>query len=141
MVATGLQMLESIKEIKSQMANSEQVDYKSLEIRVGIHTGNIIAGMIGTKLVKYDIFGENVLIASKMRLNTAPGSVCISQETMNLLGLNSKISKNYEYEEYKTFRMNTNNMPRRLMKMFTVHQALVEDSEKEQDSDADSNLE
>jgi class 3 adenylate cyclase len=60
------------------MNKSDQLDYQQLEIRVGIHTGNIIAGMIGTKLVKYDIFGENVLIASKMRLNGQSGSVCVS---------------------------------------------------------------
>ena len=71
-------MIECIKEIKTQMTKSDNFDYKQLEIRVGIHTGNIIAGMIGTKLVKYDIFGENVLIASKMRINTPASSVTIS---------------------------------------------------------------
>ena len=71
-------MLETIKEIKSQMNKSDQLDYKNLEIRVGIHTGNIIAGLIGTKLVKYDIFGSNVLIASKLRLNTPSGTDYIS---------------------------------------------------------------
>ena len=60
------------------MNKSDQLDYKKLEIRVGIHTGNIIAGLIGTKLVKYDIFGSNVLTASKMRLNAPAGTVCIS---------------------------------------------------------------
>ena len=55
------------------MAKSEQLEYKDLDIRIGVHTGNIIAGMIGTRLVKYDIFGENVLISSKMKLNTPPG--------------------------------------------------------------------
>ena len=71
-------MLETIKEIKSQMNKSDQLDYKNLEIRVGIHTGNIIAGLIGTKLVKYDIFGSNVLAASKIKLNSPSGTVCIS---------------------------------------------------------------
>ena len=77
-IATGLQMLETIKEIKSQMNKSDQLDYKNLVIRVGIHTGNIIAELIGTKLVKYDIFGSNVLTASKMRMNAPSGTVCIS---------------------------------------------------------------
>ena len=72
---------------------------------MGIHTGNIIAGMIGTKLVKYDIFGENVLIASKIRMNSEPCTVCISQETVNLLSLNAKVFKNYELEEFKTINV------------------------------------
>ena len=72
-MATGLLMIDCIKDIKSQMTKSDNIDLKDIDIRVGIHTGNIIAGLIGTKLVKYDIFGENVLITSKMRLNTPTG--------------------------------------------------------------------
>jgi class 3 adenylate cyclase len=61
--------------------------------------------MIGTKLVKYDIFGENVLIASKIRMNSESCRVCISQETLNLLSLNARVIKNYELEEFKTFNI------------------------------------
>ena len=84
---------------------------------------------MGTKLVKYDIFGENVLIASKMKVNTPVGSMCISQETMNLLSLNAKISKTYDYEELNTFKIN-----KRMMKKFKVTLA----SNEETDSDAES---
>lgn len=61
------------------MTKQEQVEFKDLEVRVGIHTGNIIAGLIGSKLVKYDIFGENVLMASKMRSNTPVSTMCVSE--------------------------------------------------------------
>jgi hypothetical protein len=49
------------------------------------------------------------------------------------LSLNPKIFKNYEFEEFKSFRMITSGVPKRLMKMFTAKQALVEDSDKEDD--------
>ena len=68
-----------------------------------MHTGNIIAGLIGTKLVKYDIFGENVLMASKMKVNAPIGTMCVSEETMNLLARNPKVFKNYEFEELDPF--------------------------------------
>jgi len=37
-------------------------------MRVGIHTGKVIAGVIGGKLVRYDTFGEGVNIAQQMQL-------------------------------------------------------------------------
>jgi class 3 adenylate cyclase len=35
-------------------------------IRVGIHTGKVVAGIIGSKIVRYDILGEGVLITKKI---------------------------------------------------------------------------
>ena len=37
-----------------------------LDIKVGIHTGNVVAGIISSKTVRYDIFGQGVLIGSKI---------------------------------------------------------------------------
>jgi class 3 adenylate cyclase len=54
-------------------------------MRIGIHTGKIVAGIIGTKIVRYDIFGKNVLIANKMESNGVPGRVLISEDTKNIL--------------------------------------------------------
>jgi class 3 adenylate cyclase len=82
------------------------LEFKHLEVRVGVHTGKIIAGLIGTKLVKYDIFGEDVLKASKIRVNAPMSSMCVSEETMNLLAKNPKVYKNYEFEEIEPFEFN-----------------------------------
>jgi hypothetical protein len=54
-------------------------------MRIGIHTGQVVAGIIGTKVVRYDIFGEGVLIANKMESNGVPGKVCISEDTQRVL--------------------------------------------------------
>lgn len=35
-------------------------------MRIGVHTGSILGGIIGTKIVRYDIYGKDVLIANKM---------------------------------------------------------------------------
>lgn len=57
-------------------------------MRIGIHTGRIVGGIIGTKVVRYDIFGQDVLIANKMESNGKQGCVCISENTLDLLKQN-----------------------------------------------------
>ena len=52
---------------------------RNLDMRIGIHTGKIVGGIIGTKVVRYDIFGQDVLIANKMESNGMAGAVCISE--------------------------------------------------------------
>jgi len=44
-------------------------------MRIGIHTGDIIGGILGTDIVRYDIYGKNVLIANKMESNGMVGSI------------------------------------------------------------------
>jgi hypothetical protein len=56
-IQSGLEMMETIKEMKE---SSESSRLKQLDMRVGIHTGQVVAGIIGSKVVRYDIFGEGV---------------------------------------------------------------------------------
>lgn len=81
-IETGLEMIEIISEVRNA---SENLDLKELDMRIGVHTGRVVAGIIGSKVVRYDIFGEGVLIANKMESNGTPGSVCVSEDTRNLL--------------------------------------------------------
>jgi len=53
------------------------------ELRVGIHTGPIVAGVVGKKKYAYDIWGDTVNIASRMESNGEPGKVNISSSTYN----------------------------------------------------------
>ena len=75
-------MIDIIKEIRD--ATNEPL-LKELDMRIGIHTGKVVAGIIGSKVVRYDIFGEGVLIANKMESNGVPGKVCISEDTRKIL--------------------------------------------------------
>jgi class 3 adenylate cyclase len=52
---------------------------------VGIHTGPIVAGVVGKKKYAYDIWGNTVNIASRMESNGEPGKVNISNATYNLV--------------------------------------------------------
>lgn len=51
------------------------------EIRIGINTGPVIAGVVGTKKFQYDIWGSTVNIASRMESNSEPGRINISENT------------------------------------------------------------
>jgi adenylate cyclase len=51
------------------------------ELRIGIHTGPVVAGVVGKKKYAYDIWGDTVNIASRMESNGEPGKVNISAST------------------------------------------------------------
>ncbi len=55
------------------------------ELRIGIHTGPVVAGVVGKKKYAYDIWGDTVNIASRMESNGEPGKVNISVATHNLI--------------------------------------------------------
>jgi class 3 adenylate cyclase/Tfp pilus assembly protein PilF len=55
------------------------------ELRLGIHTGPVIAGIVGTKKFQYDIWGDTVNLAARMESSGEVGEVNISQTTYNLV--------------------------------------------------------
>jgi adenylate cyclase len=56
-----------------------------LEIRIGIHTGPVVAGIVGVKKFAYDIWGDTVNIASRMESSGEEGKVNISGSTYELV--------------------------------------------------------
>lgn len=63
-----------------------------LDMRIGIHTGDIIGGIAGTNIVRYDIYGVDVYIANKMESTGKAGAVKISETTMKILHNNWPLS-------------------------------------------------
>ncbi|MBK7937295.1 MAG: adenylate/guanylate cyclase domain-containing protein [Lewinellaceae bacterium] len=55
------------------------------DIRIGIHTGHVVAGVVGNSKIAYDIWGETVNIASLMEQLCEPGRISISEATFALV--------------------------------------------------------
>ncbi len=58
------------------------------DIRVGIHTGPVVAGIVGHKKFAYDIWGDAVNLASRMESSGEPGQINISQATYDRINSN-----------------------------------------------------
>lgn len=91
-------MIDIIKEVRE---SSDNPDLKMLDMRIGIHTGRVVAGIIGSKVVRYDIFGNGVLIANKMESNGIAGKVCISEDTKRIIQRSPDIAENYYFKPHE----------------------------------------
>jgi class 3 adenylate cyclase/Flp pilus assembly protein TadD len=81
-VEAGLEIIEFIEKNKQDKI-AKGVPY--FEIRLGIHTGPIVAGIVGIKKFAYDIWGDTVNTASRMESSGVAGKVNISQSTYELV--------------------------------------------------------
>jgi class 3 adenylate cyclase len=77
--------LEINEWIKSETEKGVNSGYEFPQIRIGIHTGPLVAGIVGSTKFAYDIWGDTVNIASRMESSGVPGRVNISESTYQLI--------------------------------------------------------
>lgn len=82
MVYASLEIRDFMEEYKKKRI-SEGKEY--FEMRIGINSGEVVAGIVGIKKFAYDIWGTAVNIASEMEVNGAIGKVNISENTYQLI--------------------------------------------------------
>jgi len=77
-ILAALEMKAHMSKLK---VTSELEGMKNWDIRIGIHTGTVIAGVVGHKKLSYDIWGDTVNIASRMESSGEAGKINISGTT------------------------------------------------------------
>ena len=80
MVKAAFEILQFVEEAKSE----KETDF-SFNVRIGINTGPVVAGVVGSKKFSYDIWGDTVNVASRMETFSDSGKINISKNTYNLV--------------------------------------------------------
>ncbi|KAL4511950.1 hypothetical protein ABPG72_012795 [Tetrahymena utriculariae] len=73
----GFSMIESLRQFRQEQKDPSDQN-ADIHMRIGIHIGDIIGGVIGKNVVRYDIYGKDVLLANKMESNGEKGRILIS---------------------------------------------------------------
>lgn len=81
-VLAALKMAEYINEVKEQRT---KVGKPFWGVRIGLHSGEVVAGIVGKDKFAYDIWGDAVNVASRMESSGEEGKVNISGVTYNLV--------------------------------------------------------
>ncbi|XP_049284977.1 adenylate cyclase type 9 isoform X2 [Anopheles funestus] len=95
-VEMGLGMIESIRVFDAQRN-------EGIKMRVGVHTGTVLCGIVGTKRVKFDVWSNDVTLANRMESSGKPDQVHVSEETCGFLGDSYTIEEGEEVDGHRTY--------------------------------------
>jgi class 3 adenylate cyclase len=94
-----------------QAQQSDSEDIAHFSIRIGINTGPVVGGVVGTKKFAFDIWGDTVNVAARMESNSVAGKINISENTYQL------VRESFECE----YRGEIDVKNKGMMKMYFVH--------------------
>lgn len=123
-IEMGLIMREVIVKVR------REINFDGLDMRIGIHTvsgnppilkGKIICGILGTDIVRYDVYGEDVMISNKMESNGIKGRIQVSEETKKLIEQEYPYDFNFEFNKEIDFKST-----RRKTRGYLVDPVLIE---------------
>jgi class 3 adenylate cyclase len=91
--AAGLHSTKSDHAMRTLQAAKEIIEFVEAErqrgdffkVRVGIHSGSLISGVVGKSKFAYDIWGDTVNVAARMEQNGKEGKINVSEQVYNLL--------------------------------------------------------
>ncbi|KAJ3286586.1 hypothetical protein HDU79_006358 [Rhizoclosmatium sp. JEL0117] len=93
--AQALKCCAELQALVMFMDFEEIVGKLKISLRIGLHSGPINAGLIGTRMSRYCLFGDTVNTASRMCTTGLPGKVQLSAQTIQVLGEDDS----FEFEE------------------------------------------
>jgi adenylate cyclase len=77
--------IEMALAMQQEIAKLDLPETKELQLRIGIHTGPVVAGVIGLRKFIYDLWGDAVNTASRMESHGIPGSIHITDEVRQMV--------------------------------------------------------
>lgn len=81
----ALNVVKAAVQMQSYVTERNNNSRYKWPMRVGVHSGNVVAGVIGKNKMTYDVWGTTVNIANRMEAAGRPGKVNLSQTTYNLI--------------------------------------------------------
>ena len=97
-INAGLEMQSFMKKTEIERKQEKRPYFR---MRVGVHVGPLVAGIVGIKKFAYDVWGDTVNIASRMETNGMPGFVNVSEATYELIKDDFHCIKNGTYDGMK----------------------------------------
>jgi len=78
----------------------EKMRLQPWELRIGLHTGPVMAGVVGRKKFTYDIWGDAVNVAARMESSGEAGRIALSESTYN------RVKDHFECEDRGPIEVN-----------------------------------
>ncbi|OQR83682.1 guanylate cyclase, partial [Thraustotheca clavata] len=92
----GLDMLSTLPILRRNSSNP------NLNIRIGVHSGRVVAGVVGIKDPRYHLFGETVAIAQSLESSGVPGRIHLSETTYTRVKNTDPNAFKFEYHKMLT---------------------------------------
>jgi len=103
-VLAGLDIIAAIRQARDELGIA-------IDVRVGVHTGPLVAGVIGSRRYTYDVWGDTVNVASRMESQGVAGHLQVSDDVRQRLG------KRFSLEDRGTIDLKNRGM----MRTWLVH--------------------
>jgi len=94
------------KMIKIIIRVREQVKHPDLDMRIGLHCGSFVGGVIGTTRVRFDIWGQDVIIGNKIESEGKAGRICASDQAKQVLE-NCPIASKLTFTHHNSIELKT----------------------------------